>query len=144
MTASEANALIRNPRKEIRVSGPDHPIRITPAEGEVRVTVEGNVIANSAHALRLEEKGYPPVLYVPRADVAMSLLERTTHYSYCPYKGDCTYYSIPTGGARSEFAVWTYEHPYAAVAAIRDHFAFYPSRVDAIEVTQFETTLQAS
>jgi hypothetical protein len=66
------------------------------------------------------------------------MLERTKHYSYCPYKGDCTYYSIPAGGQHSEYAVWTYEHPYDAVASIRNHLAFYPSRVDAIEVLPFE------
>ena len=64
----------------------------------------------------------------------MSLLVRTTHYTYCPYKGDCTYYSIPIGGTKSKYAVWTYEKPYGAVADIKEHLAFYPSRVDAIEV----------
>lgn len=120
--------------KEIKIPGPDHPISVSPVAGRVRVTVAGKVVADSAHALRLEEKGYPPVLYLPRADADMSLLVRTTHYTYCPYKGDCTYYSIPIGGAKSEFAVWTYEHPYDAVASIKNHLAFYPSRVDAIEV----------
>jgi uncharacterized protein (DUF427 family) len=82
----------------------------------------------------LEEKGYPPVYYLPRNDADMSLLVRTTHYTYCPYKGDCTYYSIPIGGAKSEYAVWTYEKPYEALASIKEYLAFYPSRVDAIEV----------
>ena len=120
--------------KEIKIPSPDHPITISPAEGRVRVTVAGKVVADSAHALRLEEKGYPPVYYLPRTDADMSLLVRTTHYTYCPYKGDCTYYSIPLGGTKSEFAVWTYEKPYDAVAVIKDHLAFYPTRVDAIEV----------
>ena len=120
--------------KEIKIPGPDHPITISPAEGRVRVTVAGKVVANSTHALRLEEKGYPAVYYLPRTDADMSLLTRTTHYTYCPYKGDCTYYSIPIGGTKSEFAVWTYEKPYDAVASIKDHLAFYPTRVDAIEV----------
>jgi uncharacterized protein (DUF427 family) len=71
---------------------------------------------------------------LPRSDADMSLLVRTTHYTYCPYKGDCTYYSIPIGGAKSEYAVWTYEKPYHAMASIKEHLAFYPSRVDAIEV----------
>lgn len=123
-----------NKAKEIKVPGPDHPITISPAEGKIRVTVSGKVIAESTRTLRLEEKGYPSVYYFPRRDADMSLLVRTTHYTYCPYKGDCTYYSIPIGGAKSEYAVWTYENPYDAVASIRDHLAFYPSRVDAIEV----------
>jgi uncharacterized protein (DUF427 family) len=120
--------------KEIKIPGPDHPITISPVEGKVRVTVAGRIVAESARTLRLEEKGYSPVYYLPRNDADMSLLVRTTHYTYCPYKGDCSYYSIPIGGSRSENAVWTYEQPHEAVSGIRDHLAFYPSRVDAIEV----------
>jgi uncharacterized protein (DUF427 family) len=120
--------------KEIKIPGPDHPITISPAKGKVRVMVAGRIVAESTRALRLEEKGYPPVYYLPRDDADMSLLVGTTHYSYCPYKGDCTYYSIPIGGTKSEYAVWTYESPYEAVTAIKDHLAFYPTRVDAIEV----------
>jgi uncharacterized protein (DUF427 family) len=80
--------------KEIKIPGPDHPITISPAEGSVRVTVAGRIVAESTRALRLEEKGYSPVYYLPRSDADMSLLVRTTHYTYCPYKGDCSYYSI--------------------------------------------------
>jgi uncharacterized protein (DUF427 family) len=120
--------------KEIKIPGPDHPIAISPVEGTVRVTIARRIVAESTRALRLEEKGYPPVYYLPRNDGDMSLLVRTTHYTYCPYKGDCTYYSIPIGGAKSEYAVWTYEKPYTAVADIKEHLAFYPTRVDAIEV----------
>jgi uncharacterized protein (DUF427 family) len=85
-----------NPGKEVKVPGRDHPITVSPAEGSVRVTVAGRIVAESKRALRLEEKGYPPVYYVPRSDADMSLLERTEHYTYCPYKGDCTYYSTPS------------------------------------------------
>ena len=120
--------------KEIKIPGPDHPIGILPVEGRVRVTVAGRIVAESTRALLLEEKGYPPVYYLPREDADMSLLVRTSHYTYCPYKGDCTYYSIPLGGTKSEYAVWTYERPYEAVTSIREYLAFYPSRVDAIEV----------
>jgi uncharacterized protein (DUF427 family) len=120
--------------KEIRIPGPDHPITISPAGGKVRVTVAGKIIAESTQALQLQEHGYSPVYYLPRSDANMSLLVRTTHYTYCPYKGDCSYYSIPVGSSRSENAVWTYEKPHEAVAGIKDYLAFYPSRVDAIEV----------
>jgi uncharacterized protein (DUF427 family) len=118
--------------KEVKIPGPDHPISFTNAGATVRVAVKGRVIAESSRALRLAEKGYPPVYYIPRGDVDMSLLVRTTHYTYCPYKGDCTYYSIPIGGPRSEYAAWTYEKPYESVAAIREHMSFYPARVDEI------------
>ncbi|HEV3384133.1 MAG TPA: DUF427 domain-containing protein [Gemmata sp.] len=123
-----------NKGKEIKIPGPDHPITISPVEGKVSVTVAGRIVAESTRALRLEEKGYPPVYYLPRSDADMSLLVRSTHYTYCPYKGDCSYYSIPIGGSQSENAVWTYDRPREAVAGIRDYLAFYPSRVDAIEV----------
>jgi uncharacterized protein (DUF427 family) len=120
--------------KEMKVPGPDHPITVSPAGGKVRVMVAGRLVAESTSALRLEEKGYPPVHYLPRSDSDMSLLVRTAHYTYCPYKGDCSYYSIPIGGSRSENAVWTYERPHDSVAGIRECLAFDPSRVDAIEV----------
>jgi len=121
-------------RKDVRIPGPDHPIEISPAEGRVRVTVSGRIVVESTRALRLEEKGYAPVYYLPRNDANMSLLVRAAHYTYCPYKGDGSYYSIPIGGSRSENAVWTYERPHEAVASIKEYLAFYPSRVDAIEV----------
>ena len=120
--------------KEIRIPGPDHPITISPVEGKVRVTVAGRIVAESTRALRLEESVYPPVYYLPRNDADISLLVRTSHSTYCPYKGECTYYSVPSGGPKSENAVWTYEEPYQAVAGIKEHVAFYPLRVDAIEV----------
>ena len=81
----------------------------------------------------MEEKGHPPVYYLPRTDADLSLLVRTTHGTSCPYKGDAAYYSIPIGGTKSENSVWTYEEPYEAVAGIKEYLAFYLSRVDSIE-----------
>ena len=94
------------------------------------VSVAGRVIADTRDALTLREASYPPVQYIPRKDVDMALLQRTDHGTYCPYKGDCAYYSIPVGAERSVNAVWTYEAPFDAVAQIKDHLAFYPDRVD--------------
>jgi len=121
--------------KSVKVPGPDHPITIEANPRRVVVSVAGRTIADTRDALTLRESAYPPVQYIPRKDVDMSLLERTAHATYCPYKGDCAYYSIPSGGERSVNAVWSYEAPYAAVAAIEDHVAFYPNRVDAITQT---------
>ena len=118
--------------KPIRIPGPDHPITIQANPSRVVVRVAGRTVADSRRALTLSEASYPPVHYIPRADVDMALLERTDHASYCPYKGDAAYFSIPAGGERSANAVWTYEHPYDAVDAIRDHVAFYPDRVSEI------------
>ena len=119
--------------KTVKVPGPDHPITIEPTAERVVVSVAGRVVADTREALTLQEGSYRPVQYIPRKDVDMSLLKRTDNATYCPYKGDCAYYSIPLGGARSANAVWTYEAPYAAVGEIKYHLAFNPDRVDAIE-----------
>src|SRR5207249_7686905 len=119
--------------KPIKIPGPDHPISIERNTERVIVSVAGRVIADTREALTLHEAHYPAVQYIPRKDVDMTLLARTDRTTYCPYKGDASYYSIPAGGDRSNDAVWTYETPYAVVAGIKDHLAFYPERVDAIE-----------
>jgi uncharacterized protein (DUF427 family) len=119
--------------KQAKIPGPDHPISVGMNPARVVVTVAGRVIADTLEALTLREASYPAIQYIPRKDVDMSLLERTGHSTYCPYKGECAYYSIPIGEGRSANALWTYEDPFAAVVKIKDHLAFYPDRVDAIE-----------
>ena len=119
--------------KSIKIPGPDHPITIERNPARIVVSVAGRVVADTREALMVREAAYPPVQYIPRKDVDMALLQRTDHSTYCPYKGDCAYFSIPLGDERSTNAVWTYEAPYAAVVSIKDHLAFYPDRVDAIE-----------
>jgi uncharacterized protein (DUF427 family) len=116
--------------RPIKIPGPDHPIAIESNANRVVISVAGRVVADTREALTLREASYPAVQYIPRKDVYMTLLERTDHATYCPYKGDCAYYSIPLGGERSVNAVWTYENPYSAVTSIKDHLAFYPDRVD--------------
>lgn len=118
--------------REHRIPGADHPITIERNAKRIVIRVAGTVIADTKNALTLREANYPPVQYIPRSDVMMSMLERTEHATYCPYKGECSYYSIPAGGERSVNAVWTYEKPYDAVAEIAGYVAFYPNRVDAI------------
>jgi uncharacterized protein (DUF427 family) len=118
--------------KPMKIPGPDHPISIDTNPSRVVITVGGKVIADSRKALTLREASYPAVQYIPRGDVDMAALTRSTHTSYCPYKGEASYYSIPAGGDRSLNAVWTYESPFAAMAQIKEYVAFYPDRVDGI------------
>ncbi len=117
----------------MKVPGPDHPISIAPHPTRVRVTCNGRVVADTVRALTLCEAGYPPVHYIPRGDADMALFARTAHATYCPYKGNAAYFSLNVDGRTSENAVWTYEAPYPAVAEIKEHLAFYPTRVDRIE-----------
>jgi uncharacterized protein (DUF427 family) len=119
--------------RPIKIPGPDHPITVAPNPNRVVVRLDGRVIADTNAALTLREANYPAVQYIPRQDVDMTAISRSQKQSYCPYKGEAAYFSIPTGGARSVDAIWTYEAPYESVAAIKDHLAFYPDRVDGIE-----------
>jgi|SRR5215469_5477791 len=120
------------PNRAALKPGPDHPISIAANPSRVVVTVGGKIIADTRNALTLDEASYSAVQYIPRSDVDMAALARSEHVTYCPYKGEASYYSIPAGGDRSHNAVWSYETPFDAVAQIKDHLAFYPNRVDAI------------
>jgi|HubBroStandDraft_4_1064222.scaffolds.fasta_scaffold96569_2 uncharacterized protein (DUF427 family) len=118
--------------KQVKLPGPDHPIAIQRNPARVVVSVAGRVVADTRNALTLREAAYQPVQYIPGEDVDFSQLERTDHATYCPYKGECNYYSVPAGGKKSINAAWSYEDPFPAVAQIRGHVAFYPERVDEI------------
>lgn len=114
----------------IKVPGPDHPIGIARHPGRVVVRAGGRVVADSRGVLVLREASYPPVHYIPREDVDLSLLQPSDHGTHCPYKGDASYFHLPLLGPRGENAVWSYEEPYESVAAIAGHLAFYPDRTE--------------
>jgi uncharacterized protein (DUF427 family) len=114
---------------------PKHHIATKPAGVRVQVRFKGELIADTTDAVELDEThvGHvvaPVVYYIPRNDVKMDRLVRTSHQSYCPFKGQAAYYSLK-GGA--ENAVWSYEQPYDEMLAIKDRLAFYPDKVDSIE-----------
>ncbi|MBI3435818.1 MAG: DUF427 domain-containing protein [Proteobacteria bacterium] len=117
----------------MKIPGPEHPISIARNPARVRVTIGGRVVADSTRTLTLREASYPPVHYFAREDTDMTLLAPTAHATHCPYKGDANYFSIAVDGRSAENAVWTYEQPFPAVAAIGLYLAFYPQKVDAIE-----------
>ena len=118
--------------KVMKIPGTDHPISIEVNPSRVVVKIGGKAVADTSAALTLREASYPPVQYIPRRDVDMAALTRNEYTTYCPYKGDASYYGIPAGGDRSRNAVWTYETPFEAMALIKDYVAFYPDRVDEI------------
>lgn len=121
--------------RPVRIPGPDHPITVKPAGGRVVVRHGDKVIVDTRAALVLQESTYAPVFYVPRADADMATLSATAHHSYCPYKGEASYLSLPGGGEGAVNAIWSYEQPYDSVSAIKGHLAFYPDRVN-IEHTE--------
>lgn len=112
------------------IPGPDHPITITPTEGRVTVKVGDTVIAESDRAVTLQESNYPAVQYLPLEDVDPALLTSTETSTYCPYKGDASYYSITTDAGTIDDAIWSYVEPYDAVSEIAGYVAFYPNKVE--------------
>jgi uncharacterized protein (DUF427 family) len=111
----------------------DHSITITDNPHRVRVLVGGAIVAESTRALTLKEASYPPVIYVPREDVQMDFFERSERTSHCPHKGDASYFSVMAHGVETPDVAWSYEAPREGVARIKEHLAFYPNKVDAIE-----------
>ena len=114
--------------REIKTAGPEHPITITPSRDHVVVHSGEATIADSRSTLVLREANYPPVRYIPIADVDRSQLAASELTTYCPYKGDASYYSITRDAQRGTDAVWFYDDPYPAVAEIKGHVAFYSDR----------------
>lgn len=114
---------------------PEHLVETKRAGVRVQVTFNDEVIADSEDAIKLEETGCDDVYYLPRSDVKMERLTRTTHRTHCPFKGDASYFTL-SNGRTAENAVWSYEAPYDEVSVIKDRLAFYPDRVDSITTVQ--------
>jgi uncharacterized protein (DUF427 family) len=108
----------------------EHPITINPTGKRVVVRVNGDIVADTSDALQLQESTYPAVQYIPSKDVVQDVLTRTDTSTYCPFKGDASYYSVTAGGGTVEDAIWFYEQPYPAVAQIAGHVAFYPDKAE--------------
>ena len=115
--------------RDIKIPGPGHPITISSSGDHVVVRSGEATIADSRSTLVLCEADYPPVRYIPIADVDRSQLTASELTTHCPYKGDASYYSITADTERGTDAVWFYEHPSPAVAEIEGHVAFYADRV---------------
>lgn len=111
----------------------EHPITLVPNPNRVIVRYGNTTLADTRAAVTLSEAGHSPVLYIPLADVDQRQLVRTDHATYCPFKGDASYYSIPAAGQLGENAVWEYQNPYPAVGEIKDRVAFYANRVEITE-----------
>ncbi len=111
---------------------PEHRVDLERERRRVRVRVNGELLADTTNAIALHETGRPVVLYIPREDVRMERLVRSRHHTRCPFKGEASYFNIIPNGA--ENGVWTYETPYDEVMPIKDHLAFYVTKVDPIEV----------
>jgi uncharacterized protein (DUF427 family) len=123
--------------RETRIPGPDHPITIEKTGSRVVARVGGQVVADTTRALTLQESTYPPVQYIPLEDVDQALLASSDTQTYCPYKGDASYYSIVLPESQDSAvdltdSVWVYREPYDAVSPIANHVAFYPDRVEVV------------
>ncbi|KIC41799.1 MAG: DUF427 domain-containing protein [Ruegeria sp.] len=111
----------------------DH-ITIRKAPGKWSVRSGGAILGETTNALELLEGDRAPVIYFPRADIAMAFLDRTEKVTHCPHKGDAAHFSIVNKSSVTENAVWSYEDPIPAVTEIKEYMAFYPS--DSVKVEQ--------
>ena len=111
----------------------DHPITIEPTAGRVVVTLGERTIADSTNALTLREASYPPVYYIPRADVDMTMLNKSPATTRCPYKGDAIYFSLHSGDAVARDAAWSYEKPFPDARSISGYLAFNAKEVEFVE-----------
>jgi len=118
----------------MKLPGPDHPITIGFHPRRVQVDYHGHTIVDSRRALILKEASYKPVFYFPRDDVDMAYFTRTEHHTFCPYKGEASYYTLMMDGVFAENAVWSYEDPFPAMNEIKDLVAFYPNHVTVREM----------
>jgi uncharacterized protein (DUF427 family) len=118
--------------REPKIPGPEHPITIEPAGVRVVARVGAQIVADTTRALTMREASYPPVHYIPLEDVDQTLLTASATQTYCPYKGDASYYGIAAADGERAEAVWSYREPYDAVADIAGHVAFYTDRVDVV------------
>jgi uncharacterized protein (DUF427 family) len=123
-----------------KTPGPDHPIALMRRAQRVVVKAGGRTIADSVDTMILVEAGYPPVHYFPPADVNLAAISESEQTTFCPYKGEASYFHLGHGRAN---AVWSYRQPYASVEPIAGKMAFVPDLVDSIEVFPSASTGEA-
>jgi uncharacterized protein (DUF427 family) len=109
-----------------------HPITVTPTGKHVTVRVNGEVVADTTDAVTLQESTYAAVQYIPLSDVVQTALQPSGTTTYCPFKGDASYYHVTAGGDTVEDVIWTYEQPYEAVSDIAGRVAFYPDKAEVV------------
>jgi uncharacterized protein (DUF427 family) len=113
----------------MKLPNAEHPITLSRLPERLLVRFKDVVVADSENTLVLQEANYPAVYYVPRADIVETHFLRTEHSSYCPYKGQASYFSLSAGADTATDAVWSYEQPYPSLAEIKEYVAFYPGKV---------------
>jgi len=109
---------------------PDYRVDLEPNAERIRVRFDGEIVSDSRRTLVVHETKHDPVIYFPREDVRFELLERTRHQTFCPFKGDASYWSLRVGDRIEKNAVWSYESPFDEVAGLKDYMAFYPDRAE--------------
>ncbi len=116
----------------VKLPSAEYPITVNRSASHFVIVFRGRTLADTTRALILRENMLPRVVYVPREDVNLSLLRRSTKETYCPYKGTASYFEPDVGGDSGDPIAWTYEQPFAAVSTIAGHIAFYADKMDSI------------
>ena len=109
---------------------PDYRVDLKPSRERLRIRFEGQLLAESTSTLLVNETKHVPVVYFPREDIHFEHLERTAHSTFCPFKGEASYWTLRANGRVEENAVWSYEAPFGEVAELKDYLAFYPDHIE--------------
>jgi uncharacterized protein (DUF427 family) len=109
---------------------PHHRVDVLRSSRHVRVRIDGRVVADSARPCVLFETGMPVRYYLPRADVAMDVLQATDTRTQCPYKGIASYYAATIDGRRYEDIAWTYVMPVPECPKIEQLVCFFDEQVE--------------
>jgi uncharacterized protein (DUF427 family) len=117
-------------RESLYARYPDYQVALEPCSERIRVSLDGETIADSSRTLTVRETKHDPVVYFPRDDVRFERLEATDHTTFCPFKGDASYWSARSQDRLEENVVWSYEDPFDEVASLKDYVSFYPDRVE--------------
>ncbi len=118
------------------------PPRLEPTSKHVRIVFNGVTIADTQSSLRILETSHPPVYYLPTSNIRMEFFKLTTQHTFCEWKGTASYYTIQVGSLVADSVAWTYPNPDPRYLQLRDHFAFYPSRMEACYVNDEEVQAQ--
>jgi uncharacterized protein (DUF427 family) len=119
------------------------PPRVEKTSKRIRVVFNGVTVVDTQDAYRVLETGHPPVYYIPQSDIQMQYLSTTKRETFCEFKGDANYWTIEVEGEKAENAAWMYANPNKDYAAIRNHIAFYPSKMATCYVDYYQVQAQA-
>ncbi len=118
------------------------PPRVEATDKRIQIILNGEKIADTTRAFRVLETSHPPVYYIPPEDIRMEYLVQTSRRTVCEFKGAASYWTVRINGRTVENAAWSYPNPRPGFDSIKNHLAFYASKMDACYVDDEQVKAQ--